>query len=239
MPALSVSRLVVAALLCSCFCPAGLGEAKQDGSARKANPAAAERRTHSSALKGSDPSKAKEETVYAFGLPTADGKNLPLSEYRGKVLLVVNLARQSYFVAQLPALQKLNDTFKDRGLIVVGVPSNGFGNAEPGTAAEVAKFYSDAKVTFPVMGVSTLTGVHELPLFTYLATNKTVPDDGLHWNFTKFLIDRNGKLIARFSPAVAPDSLEMMATVQEVVDGTWKPKKAPEKGEPEEGSDDE
>ena len=175
---------------------------------------------------GSKPDQHAEQTAYVFGLPTADGKNLPLSTYKGKVLLIVNLGRQSGFNEQMPALEKLSATFKDKGLVVIGVPSNDFGNAEPGTPAEVAKYYSDAKVDFPVMGVSSLTGVHELPLFTYLAKNKAVPDDGLHWNFTKFLVDRNGKLVARFSPEVAPDTPELTATVREVLDGTWKPKKA-------------
>ena len=181
---------------------------------------------------------AKDQTAYAFGLPTPEGKNLPLSDYKGKVLLIVNLGRQSTFNTQLPALQKLNSTFKDKGLVVIGVPSNDFGNAEPGTGAEVAKFYSDAKVGFRVMGLSTLTGVHELPLFAYLSKNKAVPDDGLHWNYTKFLVDRKGKVIARFSPEVAPDAPELTATVQEVLDGTWKPKKAPDKGAHEDEGDD-
>lgn len=167
----------------------------------------------------------KNQSVYSFGLPTADGKNMPLSEYKGKVLLVVNLGRESTYAAQLQALEKLNDTFKDKGLVVLGVPSNDFGNAEPGTPADVAKFYADAKVNFPVMQVSTLTGVHELPVFNYLAKSKSVENDGLHWNYTKFLVDRKGKVIVCFPPDVAPDSLAMMATVQEALDGTWKPKK--------------
>ena len=190
----------------------------------------------SGAPKGED---EKNRTVYAFGLPTADGKNLPLSSFKGKVLLVVNLGRQSSYAAQLPALEKLSDTFKDKGLIVIGVPSNDFGNAEPGTPAEVAKFYADAKVNFPVMQVSSLTGVHELPLFEYLAKNKAVENDGLHWNYTKFLVDRNGKVVVCFSPEVAPDSLAMMATVQEVLDGTWKPKKPEGKDKPSDEDDDE
>lgn len=248
MLTLRLSCLAIAVSLSSCLPAAGQREAVKskagDASAAKADPPAHLRSPHGkkgaagaaagvTAGKGlsSGEGEAKQPTVYAYGLPTEDGKNLPLSEYKGKVLLIVNLGRQSNFAAQMPALETLSDRFKDKGLVVIGVPSNDFGNAEPGTEAEVAKYYKDAKVNFPVMGVSTLTGVHQLPLFAYLAKNKAVPDDGLHWNFTKFLVDRKGKVIARFSPEVAPDSLEMMATVQEVVDGTWKPKKAPsEKG---------
>lgn len=200
---------------------------KTSGAADSKGAAAADNSDHPDAGKG-DRDKEKEHTAYDFGLPTEDGKNLPLADYKGKVLLIVNLGRQSNYANQLPALEKLSETFKDKGLVVLGVPSNDFGNAEPGTPADVTKFYTDAKVNFPVMQVSSLTGVHELPLFTYLSKNKAVPNDGLHWNYTKFLVDRRGKVILCFPPEVAPDSLEMMATVQEVLDGTWKPKKPAE-----------
>ena len=196
----------------------------------------------SSPPKTSDATAADAKTLgknaYDYGLPAEDGKNLPLSTFKGKVLLIVNLARMSTYASQLSGLQKLNDTFKDKGLVILGVPSSDFGNAEPGTPAEIAKAYAEAKVTFPVMQVSTLTGVHELPLFEYLTKDKAIKDDGLHWNYTKFLVDRKGNVIVRFPPEVGPDSLEMIATVQEVVDGTWKPKKAPEKKEEEGGADD-
>ncbi len=208
-------------------------EASPKGKAKHANDSAAGDAHPASAPKDAT---EKDKTAYAFSLPTAEGKDLRLSDYKGKVLLVVNLGRSSSYATQLPALEKLSDTFKDKGLIVLGVPSNDFGSAEPGTPAEIAKFYADAKVNFPVMQASSLTGVHELPLFAYLAKNKAVENDGLHWNYTKFLVDRQGKVIVCFPPEIAPDSLAMMATVQEVLDGTWKPKK-PEKHE-DHGDDD-
>ena len=248
---LSVS-FVITILLSSCVGAGAQREAVKskagDASATKTDPPAHVPARHGQAAKktaalhaeGEHSNEPKGETAYAFGLNTADGKNLRLSEYKGNVLLIVNLGRQSGLNEQLPALERLNTNFKAKGLVVIGVPSNDFGNAEPGTPAEIAKFYSDAKVDFPVMGVSTLTGVHELPLFTYLAKNKAVPDDGLHWNFTKFLVDRNGKLVARFSPEVAPDTPELTATVQEVLDGTWKPKKPADKeAKDDDGDDDE
>ena len=179
----------------------------------------------------------KEKLAYDFGLPTQDGKNAPLSEFKGKVLLIVNLGRQSSYAAQLPALEKLADSWKEKGLVVIGVPSNDFGAAEPGTDADIAKAYTDAKVNFLVTAKSSLTGVHELPLFEYLAKSKAVPDDGLHWNYTKFIVDRKGKVILRFGPDVAPDSLEMQAAVQEVLDGTWKPKKEKTRGDGDDGDE--
>lgn len=187
--------------------------------------------------RGSEKEKEKEKIAYDYGLPSPEGKNLSLADFKGKVLLIVNLGRKSSYAAQLPALESLANTWKDQGLVVLGVPSNDFGDAEPGTDAEIAKAYADAKVNFVVAAKSTLTGVHQLPLFEYLAKNKAIPEDGLHWNFTKFVVDRKGKVILRFGPDVAPDSLEMQATLQEVLDGTWKPKKEKSRGEGEGGGD--
>lgn len=170
------------------------------------------------------------KTVYDFGLPAEDGKNLPLSEFKGKVLLIVNLGRESSYADQLAGLQKLSDTYKDKGLVVIGVPSDEFGAAEPGKEEEIAKYYANAKVTFPITQLSTLTGVHQLPLYDYLVKNKAITGNGLHWNYTKFLVDRKGKPIVRFGPDVAPDSLEMKANILEALDGTWKPKKPDEGG---------
>lgn len=221
--------------------PPAHSEASKHGKAAKKAAADAAKPTKDTAADGAAKSggEGKDQTVYAFGLPTEDGRNLPLSDYKGKVLLIVNLGRESTYASQLPALEKLSSSFKDKGLVVIGVPSNDFGAAEPGTAPEVAKYYTDAKVDFPVMQVSSLTGVHELPLFTYLTKAKAVSNDGLHWNYTKFLVDRKGNVIVRFAPEVEPDSLQMMATVQEILDGTWKPKKSGAgKGEEAAGDDD-
>lgn len=188
-------------------------------------------------MEASDSAKSgpAQPNAYDFGLPSQDGKNIPLSEFKGKVLLIVNLARDSSYASQLAALKTLNDKWKDKGLVIIGVPSNDFGDAEPGSDADVAKAYADAG--FLVTARSTLTGVHELPLFTYLAHNKAVPDDGLHWNYTKFIVDRKGNVVLCFGPEVAPDSLDLTAPLEEVIDGTWKPKKT-DKPKMEEADDD-
>lgn len=200
----------------------GSAKAKHD---TKDAPAVPQERGEGASRGGHRGEGDKEQSAYDFGLPAADGKNLPLSDLKGKVLLIVNLGRQSSYNSQLSGLQQLYDTYKDKGLVILGVPSNDFGAAEPGTQPEVAKYYADQKITFPVMQVSTLTGVHELPLFSYLSKSKSVQNDGLHWNFTKFIVDRKGKVIVCLDPDVAPDSLAMKATLEEVLDGTWKPKK--------------
>ena len=170
-----------------------------------------------------------EKTAYDYTLPGADGRSIPVSTYKGKVLLVVNLAHGSSYNAQLPALEKLSETYKDKGLVVIGVPSNDFGASEPGTDAQVQKVYTNAKVTFPVMARASLTGVEELPLYGFLTKVKDVPGNGpVHWNYTKFLVDRKGVVVARFDPDVAPDSPEFLATLEQVMAGTYAvPKKKP------------
>jgi glutathione peroxidase len=177
-----------------------------------------------------DPAKSAdaktEKTAYDYNLPGADGKDVPVATYKGKYILIVNLARKSSYNDQLPALIRLNDKYKDKGLIVLGIPSNDFGAEEPGKDAEIQKAYSDAKVDFPVMAVSKVSGDGELPLVNYLTKSKGAPPGGaVHWNYTKFIIDKKGAVIARLGPDVAPDSPEFLSTVDQVLDGTFKPAK--------------
>jgi glutathione peroxidase len=189
---------------------------------------------HAAGKKGStapDAEKAKgdkaEKNAYDFTLPGADGKDVPVSSFKGKYILIVNLGRKSTYGEQLGALIKLNDEYKDKGLVVIGVPSNQFGLAEPGTSAEIQKAYVDAKVDFPVMAVSKITGDDELPLYGYLTKSKSAPAGGpVHWNYTKFIIDTKGNVLARLDPDVTPDSAEMKSTIEKVLAGTYKPKKA-------------
>jgi glutathione peroxidase len=184
------------------------------------------------------PDKA-DKTAYDYYLPGPDGKDVPLSNYKDKYILVVNLGRKSSYNDQLPALIKLNDTYRDKGLVVIGVPSNEFGAAEPGTETEILKAYTDAKVDFPIMQVSKLTGDDQLPFFQYLTKGKGAPAGGnVAWNYTKFVVDKKGAVIARFDPDVAPDSLEMLSTLDQILDGTYKPKKAAGGGRPGAGGDD-
>lgn len=184
--------------------------------------------------KGGDAPEKKDKTVYDFELPGSDGKGVPLSSFKGKTLLVVNLGRNSSYNSQLAGLQKLSETYKDKGLVVIGVPSNEFGAAEPGTEAEIQKAYKvDAKVTFPVMAKSTLTGDMALPFYSFMTSGKSAPEPGpVHWNYTKFIIDKTGKVVARLGSDVAPDSSEMLSTLDQILDGTFKPKKAGGEGGP-------
>jgi glutathione peroxidase len=193
-------------------------------------PVSAKAAKKSPAGKGDTPAKSSdskaEKNAYDYNLPGADGKDIPVATYQGKFILVVNLARRSTYNDQLPALIKLADRYKDKGLVVIGIPSNDFGGEEPGTEAEIEKAYTDAKVDFPVMAVSKVSGDAALPITVFLTKSKGAPPGGpIHWNYTKFIIDKKGNVIARLGPDVAPDSPEFLATVDQVLDGTYKPAK--------------
>ena len=176
---------------------------------------------------------APAQTAYDFRLPGADGKDIPLRNFKGKYILLVNLARRSSYDQQLAAIIKLNDTYKDKGWVVIGVPSNDFGAEEPGTNGEIQKDYTDAKVDFPVVSVSKVSGEEQLPIYEYLTKSKGAPPGGpVHWNFTKFIIDTKGKVIARLSPDVEPDSAEMLSTIDQIVSGTYKPESDNKDGAP-------
>jgi glutathione peroxidase len=133
---------------------------------------------------------ASDKVVYDFELPGPDGKGIPLSTYKGKTLLIVNLGRNSSYATQIAGLNKLAEQYKDKGLVVIGIPSNEFGAAEPGTDAEIQKIYHDQdKVAFPVMAKSKLDGDDAMPLFEFLEKAQLSDTGPVHWNFTKFIID--------------------------------------------------
>jgi glutathione peroxidase len=179
--------------------------------------------------------KAAEKTVYDCSLVGFDGKEVPLSSFKGKVLLIVNVASQSIFKEQIPQLEELQKTYKDQGLVVIGVPSNDFGAQEPGTDAEVQKTYTnDFHLSFPVFARASVRGKDQAALYGFLTGDKKGPTGGdVHWSFTKFVVDRTGKVVVRFEPHVAPNSPELQATLEDVLAGKFKP--AAQKGE---GQDD-
>lgn len=191
----------------------------------KHNANADEIHTHSVEAASGKPKGELERSAYDYHFAGADGKDIPLADFKGKIILLVNLGRKSDYNSQLPDLIKLSNMYEDKGLVVIGVPSNDFGAAEPGTDAEIQKVYKiDDKVPFPIMARSNLIGDDEIPLYGFLTKGKeALPGGDVHWNYTKFLIDRKGKPIARFSPDVAPGSSEMVATLDEIFSGTYKP----------------
>jgi len=152
-----------------------------------------------------------EHTAYDFTANSLDGQPVPLDTYRGKVLLIVNTASKCGFTPQYAGLEALWKKYQDRGFAVVGFPCNQFGAQEPGDAAEIANFCSlTYDVSFPMMAKVDVNGPNVHPLYAWLKHEKRglLGSESVKWNFTKFLIDRQGAVIARYAPTVEPKDLE-------------------------------
>lgn len=149
-------------------------------------------------------------SVYDFKLKNIDGQDFTLAQYRGKKVLVVNTASKCGFTPQYAELQKLSEMYKDK-VVVVGFPANNFGQQEPGSATEIKSFCSERYgVTFPLSEKVSVKGDDICPLFKYLTTAPNPDFTGdIKWNFEKFLIDENGKLVHRFRSQVTPLSPEL------------------------------
>ena len=151
-------------------------------------------------------------SVYDFKVPALDGSTIDLSQYKGKKLLIVNTASKCGFTPQYDGLEKLYEKYKDK-LVIVGFPANDFGGQEPGTNSDIKEFCKkNYGVSFPMAEKIDVVGDNIHPLFKYLteeAKKMGVADPVIKWNFTKFLIDENGKLIAVFPSKVTPMSDEL------------------------------
>jgi glutathione peroxidase len=154
--------------------------------------------------------------VYNFTLNSIDGKPAPLADYKGKVVLIVNVASQCGYTPQYSALESIYEKYKDQGFVILGFPANNFGAQEPGTNEEIKTFCTRKySVTFPMYSKISVKGSDQAPLYSYLTkeTGASLAGD-IKWNFTKFLVDRDGKVVQRFEPAVTPDSKEMTAAIE-------------------------
>jgi glutathione peroxidase len=150
-------------------------------------------------------------------MKSIDGKDLDLASFKGKVVLVVNVASRCGYTNQYKGLQELYDQFGKEGLVVLGVPSNDFGKQEPGTEEDIQKFCTtNYKVTFPMTAKVDVKGASKVDLYKAL-TSATVRDgktEEVGWNFEKFLIGRDGRVVARFKSAVAPESNELQSAIR-------------------------
>ena len=150
-------------------------------------------------------------SLYEFTLPAIDGKPMPLADYKGKVLLLVNVASRCGYTPQYTALESIYEKYKDQGFVILGFPANNFGAQEPGTNDEIKTFCSTKySVKFPLSGKISVKGRDQAPLYQFLTSKASNPAvaGGIKWNFTKFLVDRNGNVVQRFEPEVTPDSAE-------------------------------
>jgi glutathione peroxidase len=156
-------------------------------------------------------------SLYDFTMPALNGTPTPLAAFKGKVVLVVNVASQCGYTPQYEGLQALYTRFKDQGFVIAGFPANNFGGQEPGTNEEIGAFCkSKFGVTFPMFSKISVTGSDKAPLYRFLTDKAANPKTGgeIQWNFTKFLVDREGKVIQRFEPAAEPQSKELVSALE-------------------------
>ncbi len=157
------------------------------------------------------------KSIYDFTMKDIDGQEVSLADFRGKVLLVVNVASKCGFTGQYAGLEKLYQTYADRGLVVLGFPANNFLGQEPGTEAEIKNFCTlTYGVTFPMFSKISVKGKTIHPLYVFLTAKETDPEfaGGITWNFNKFLIGRDGKILGRFGSRTAPEDSDLVAAVE-------------------------
>ena len=148
-------------------------------------------------------------SIYDFSATSLAGEDTPLKRFEGKVLLIVNTASACGFTPQYKGLEALQQSFGPRGFSVLGFPCNQFGRQEPGSAAEIGQFCSsNYAVSFPMFDKIDVNGDNAHPLYQYLRGEKSgLLGSSIKWNFTKFLIDRSGKVVGRYAPTTTPEQL--------------------------------
>ncbi len=154
--------------------------------------------------------EVRSEDIYAFSAPSLDGRETRLDEFKGKVLLIVNTASKCGFTPQYAGLERLYQSYKDRSFAVLGFPCNQFGRQEPGTAGEIGAFCeTNYRVTFPMFARIDVNGPAAHPLYRFLKERKRgfLGISRIQWNFTKFLVDRHGSVVSRFSSSTDPESI--------------------------------
>ena len=151
-----------------------------------------------------------EKTVYDFTVKNIDGREQPLADFRGKALLIVNVASKCGFTPQYEGLEQLQREYGPRGFSVLGFPCNQFGKQEPGDEAEIRNFCKlSYDVSFPLFAKVEVNGSGQAPLYSFLKHERPglLGLKAIKWNFTKFLVDREGRVVERFAPTAKPDSL--------------------------------
>ncbi|GMU23948.1 MAG: glutathione peroxidase [Phycisphaerae bacterium] len=163
------------------------------------------------------PPASQPAGIHAFVMKDIEGRDLSLSEFRGKVVLMVNVASKCGFTPQYDGMEKLYRDYKDKGLVVLGVPSNDFGAQEPGTEAEIKEFCSSKyDVTFPMLAkVPVKNGPQQCELYQYLSdkSRNGVLDAKVAWNFNKFLVGKDGRVIRHYESKVAPHDPKLIADI--------------------------
>ncbi len=171
-----------------------------------------------SLVPAADQGDQKVPGVLHFTMKSLDDKDVNLAQYEGKVVLIVNVASRCGYTPQYKGLEALYEKYGKDGLVVVGVPANEFGKQEPGTNEEIAQFCSSKyNVTFPMLAKVVVKGPGQCPLYQFLTSKDTDPRfaGDIKWNFTKFLVSRNGEIVGRFEPADKPESEKVVKAIEE------------------------
>jgi len=165
--------------------------------------------------KGSEPASPLD-----FVVKSIDGKDQNLSEYKGKVVMIVNVASKCGFTKQYKQLEAVYKKYADQGLVIIGFPANNFGSQEPGSDAQIKEFCtSKFDVTFPMMSKISVLGDDKAPLYKFLTEKPTAGDfaGDIGWNFNKFIVDRNGNVIARFNSKATPDDAQVTSEIDKAL----------------------
>lgn len=152
-----------------------------------------------------------------FKMKSIDGKDVDLAQYRGKVVLIVNVASKCGLTGQYDGLEKLYEKYSDKGFVILGFPANQFGGQEPGTDDEIKEFCTaNYGVKFPMFSKIVVKGDGIHPLYQFLTGKETNPKfaDEIKWNFEKFLLDREGNVVARFAPRTSPESPDLVKAIE-------------------------
>jgi glutathione peroxidase len=159
-------------------------------------------------------------SLYDFKMKNIDGSEIKLETFKGRVALIVNTASKCGLTPQYEGLQALYEKYSDRGFVILGFPANNFMGQEPGTDAEIKDFCTiKYKVTFPIFSKISVKGTDQHPLYTYLTNEKSNPGfaGDISWNFEKFLIGKDGKTLARFSPSTRPDDPKVIEALEKAL----------------------
>lgn len=159
-------------------------------------------------------------SIYDYDLRSINFDRVPLRNFSGKVLMIVNVASYCGYTPQYAGLEKLYLQHKDQGFVIIGIPSNDFGEGEPGTDPEIKQFCRRKyDVTFPMMSKVFITGNDAIPLYQYLTDKEQNPKTGgaIQWNFTKFLVGKDGKILARFAPGVTPEDPTLVSAIEKAL----------------------
>ena len=160
------------------------------------------------------------KSIYDFKLKDIDGKEVKLDKYKGKVLVVVNVASKCGLTPQYAGLEKLYNEYKSKGVVVLGFPANNFGGQEPGTEAEIKTFCTATyNVTFPMFSKISVKGDDTHPLYQWLLASSDRPKEDIEWNFAKFVIGKDGKEVKRLTPRDVPESPAVKEAIEAALKG--------------------